>query len=477
MVFHGFAPMDLRISTLVPIPKNKRKSINTSENYRAIALSSVIGKILDNVLLLKYHDVFNTSSMQYGFKKKHGTTQCTFVVNEIVKYYMNNGSNVYVTLLDASKAFDRVNYVKLFRLLAKRNLCPVVLRFLIVFYTNQSIRVQWSSSISETSYVKNGVKQGGVLSPILFTVYIDELLCRLRDSHIGCHIGSTFCGAVGYADDVTLLAPTITSLNFMLDICKSYAESYDVLFNSTKSKLLYFGRPQDKPAVSPVQMNDVPIEMVENDKHLGNMIGHDDFKLQLQESICNFNGKTNMVMSHFCHIAPDKLYCLFRTYCMPLYGCQIWNYDSNLVDGFFTAWRKAIRKLFRLPYRCHSDLLPYIVDDIHPTLQLYRRVQGFIKSMSKSDNSITHISYKLALRGSGSHISNSMSILSNICSVSREQVCCLNASNINLSQPHNEALAIRASVIRDMIHLRHSNNYTILTIDEINHILNVQCTE
>ncbi len=75
MINHCFAPDNFRLSTLVPIPKNKRKSINASNNYRAIALSSVFGKLLDNVILIKYDDVLNTSNMQYGFKKKHRTTQ------------------------------------------------------------------------------------------------------------------------------------------------------------------------------------------------------------------------------------------------------------------------------------------------------------------------------------------------------------------------------------------------------------------
>ena len=172
MISHGFAPMDFRLSTLIPIPKNKRMSRNDSDNYRAIALSSILGKMLDHLLLVKYDDVVNTSDMQYGIKKKHGTTQCTFVVNEITQYYLNNDSNVYVTLLDASKAFDRVNYVKLFRLLKSRKLPSIILRFLVVLYTNQSIRVQWGSSISNICSVSNGVKQGGVLSPILFTIYI-----------------------------------------------------------------------------------------------------------------------------------------------------------------------------------------------------------------------------------------------------------------------------------------------------------------
>ncbi len=143
MVHHGFSPSDFLLSTLVPIPKNKRKSVNNSDNYRAIALSSILGKLLDKILLLKCNHVFLTSDLQYGFKKKHSTNQCTFVVNEIVQYYISNGSNVFLTLLDASRAFDRVQYVKLFRLLLTKHICPVVARFLTVLYTNQTFRVFW----------------------------------------------------------------------------------------------------------------------------------------------------------------------------------------------------------------------------------------------------------------------------------------------------------------------------------------------
>ena len=102
-----------------------------------------------------------------------------------------------MTLIDASKAFDRVQYVKLFKLLLSRNVCPVVARFLCVMYTTQSFRVKWCSHITELTRASNGVKQGGVMSPLLFTLYIDVLLCRLKNSGYGCHIGNIFCGAIG----------------------------------------------------------------------------------------------------------------------------------------------------------------------------------------------------------------------------------------------------------------------------------------
>ena len=411
--------------------------------------------------------------MQYGFKKKHGTTQCTFVVTEIIKYYVNNDTNVYVTLLDASKAFDRVHYVKLFQLLKQRKLCPIMLRFLIVFYTNQFICVQWCSTISPLCHVTNGVKQGGVLSPILFTVYIDELLCRLSRAKIGCFVGNNFCGAVGYADDLTLLAPNITSLNAMLDICQSFADSFNVLFNSSKSKLLYFGRPEMRPSVSPVMFNGSMMELVESEKHLGHVFGQNSVKDQIQSSVNTFTAKANMVMSHFHYVHPDNLYSLLKTYGMPLYSSQLWDYSSTHVDKLYVAWRKAIRKILKLPYRTHSALLPYIVDDMSPDLQLYQRLLTFIKNISRSQNYITDICYKLAVYGSGSPVSNSMSVLCNVLSTTRHE---LHAQGKITMPPYVTNLSICASVIRDLLYMRFNPTDWVLSGDEIDFMLEELCT-
>ena len=91
-------------------------------------------------------------------------------------------------MLDAIKAFDRVNYCKLFATLLKRNISPIVLRLLLYMYTHQPLRVKWGSNFSKKFSVMNGVKRGGVLSPILFAVYTDGLLERLKNTGVGCHM-------------------------------------------------------------------------------------------------------------------------------------------------------------------------------------------------------------------------------------------------------------------------------------------------
>ena len=86
-------------------------------------------------------------------------------------------------------------------------------------YTNHNARVVWNGVQSRWFGVLNGVKQGGVLSPILFCVYIDDLLKSLEEANVGCYIGSCFVGVLAYADDLVLLAPTATAMRRMLHIC------------------------------------------------------------------------------------------------------------------------------------------------------------------------------------------------------------------------------------------------------------------
>ena len=106
--------------------------------------------------------------------------------------------------MDASKAFDRVQYCKLFKLLISRQVPACIVRVLINFYTSNYVRVSWCGILSDYFVAVNGVKQGGVLSPVLFCLYINGLLVALSKAGIGCFVGSNFVGALAYADDTAL---------------------------------------------------------------------------------------------------------------------------------------------------------------------------------------------------------------------------------------------------------------------------------
>jgi len=111
---------------------------------------------------------------------------CTMVLKETLAYYTVDCGSAFCIFLDATKAFDRVNYCKLISVLMKRNISPLYLRLLLNMYTNSNARVSWNGVFSHSFKVENGVKQGGIVSPVLFCVYLDELLQRLHESDVGC---------------------------------------------------------------------------------------------------------------------------------------------------------------------------------------------------------------------------------------------------------------------------------------------------
>ncbi len=115
------------------------------------------------------------------------TSLCTGVVKNVAHWYVHHDSPVFSCLLDASKVFDLVRHDILFVRLLQRDLPPLIVSFLLGWYKSQQFRVRWGDTLSESFSVSNGVRPGGVLSPILFTVCTDELHLQLKHEGIGCH--------------------------------------------------------------------------------------------------------------------------------------------------------------------------------------------------------------------------------------------------------------------------------------------------
>eukprot|EP00920_Eleutheroschizon_duboscqi_P024080 GHVT01059809.1.p1 GENE.GHVT01059809.1~~GHVT01059809.1.p1 ORF type:complete len:557 (-),score=-38.71 GHVT01059809.1:104-1774(-) len=474
MVKHGFSQKRFTESTIMPIPKNMRKSLYDSNNYRSIALGSILCKVLDHIVMFKYPDVLGTSDMQFGFKPQHSTNLCTFVLNEVVQYYANNNTPVNGIFLDASKAFDKVHYIKLFKLLLKKGMCPVMVRFLLNSYTNQSMSVKWKNEKSKEFNICNGVKQGGVLSPILFSIYFDELLYRLEESGVGCYVGNKFLGALAYADDVVLLAPTTTAANVMLEVAQKFASDYNVTFNATKTKHVLFN--DDNTNNVNVKIGSANIQAISAETHLGNTVGKNYNNVNIKNSIKSFNSRVNGLLANFSHCDINIKYKLFKTYCMPLYGSQLWDISHLDTNYFFVTWRKAIRKILRVPYNTHCALLPYICRDLPVDTQIHSRTLKFLNNIFKcsKNNNCVKTALNLMLDGSKSSISNSVSLLCKKYNVDRFNICVLVNPSRYIVDTNLECIALS---IREMIDVRDNRAACVLTREEATNWVNALCTQ
>ena len=400
MIWHGQSPDGMVIGTMVPMPKGKWTNSCLSDNYRAITLSSIIGKLLDIIIMNREDKQLLTSNLQFSFKKGASTSLCTCMVQETVCYFVSKDTNVYGLLLDLSKAFDRLNYIKLFKTLISRNVCPLVCRLLLNMYINQKLRTRWNGRFSESFGVSNVVKQGGVISPILFCIYMDGLLNKLEYSGVGCYVGGVFSGAFAYADDLTLLCPSVGALKEMVAICSAYALEYDIKFNASKSQLIIF-KSKTRAVPNPmITINGDNVKVVNSVIHLGHILHDNIYKHDVSKCVGDFNRQCNLFLANFKFATSHVRNFLFHKYCSSFYGSQILPmYDDSFQD-IFKAWRIAVRRVWRVPWRTHCNMLPHLASVIAPELWFAKRAINFTKLALFSNNDTVRYISNMGIYGS-----------------------------------------------------------------------------
>ena len=169
-----------------------------------------------------------THAHQFGFKTKHSADMSIFTVKSIIKYYTGHNTPAYTCFLGVSKAFDRVNHWTLFTKLIYSGISLLIVRILVFWYQTQQLCIKWSGSTSRFFTISNRVRQGGILSPKIFALYMNRLTDELSNSYAGCYINDKCIIHIMYADDICLMAPTATAMQNLLDVlpqlwsCKLY---------------------------------------------------------------------------------------------------------------------------------------------------------------------------------------------------------------------------------------------------------------
>ena len=213
------------------------------DDFRGISISSVISKVFEHCILDRYGGFLLSSDNQFGFKKKSSCTHAIYrpTLRSVVDYYVNNGSTVNICALDISKAFDKMNHHGLFLKLMQKQIPLKLLCILEKWFKLCSTCIKWGSVVSRIFSVDCGVRQGGVLSPYLFALYIDSIVDRVRNSRTGCYLKGLCMSVLLYADDILLIVPSVSSVNKLLHICEQELTVLDMAINAKKSACVRIG--------------------------------------------------------------------------------------------------------------------------------------------------------------------------------------------------------------------------------------------
>lgn len=294
---------------------------------------------------------------------------------------------LFACFLDCSKAFDLVDHVQLFVILRNRGISESHCRLLAYIYSNQSAIVKWGVASSIPFKITNGVRQGGILSPLFFACYVDDVVRLLIRSGSGCYYGLNYVGILQYADDIVLLCPSIRGLNRMLHIVNEYFKSQHLCFNASKSCGVAFG----SPAVFQfgVFLDGTRIPFLDKCKYLGvTLTSMLDDSYHARQIRRDFYARFNSLFVLFRKNRGVLLH-LFKICCTSMYGIQCCDLrNRELLTIIEVSFNKALRRIFNLPYRTHRYILRQLADIDHTNVTIMSRMLGFTATCIVSPNRI-----------------------------------------------------------------------------------------
>jgi hypothetical protein len=261
-------PSEMSMGLLITITKNATESNKDLNNTRPITVSEVISNLFENLIKNEFHKKVNYHPCQYGFRKSSSCSHALFTFNKMVENAKKNKDKLFVFYLDYSKAFDRVNRIKLMYKLIK--VLPAHYWLAMMnYYRSTQIRIQGKSGeLSEPIKTSIGTKQGGPFSPDAFDYYKDDLLILLDESNLIYKVKNIPMGLIVYADDTTIAFASKKNANRALNLVENYCDAHDILINESKTKWMCF----NTNSKGPFYLNNQHLERVKTFKLLGYLV-------------------------------------------------------------------------------------------------------------------------------------------------------------------------------------------------------------
>ena len=256
----GLFPDVWTTGSIVPIFKNKG-SVHEPDNYRGIAILSCFGKLFTSVLNQRLSDYLDNFGLldeeQAGFRGGYSTVDHIFALKIIIDIYLNKNKDLYVAFVDYQKAFDSIWRVGLWQKLLRHNINGKILNVIINLYSNIKSCVKLNGVFSKTFGCNIGLRQGEYLSPLLFSLFLNDMSEFLSHSYNGLsYLHDLILEKLEtddtvmffrlflllYADDTILLAETGQELQAALNALGHYCKIWKLKVNVSKSKVMVFNK-------------------------------------------------------------------------------------------------------------------------------------------------------------------------------------------------------------------------------------------
>jgi len=364
----GILPNNFNTSILKPLVKDAKKSTKEASNLRPLGISDAISNMLEKLLLFFIDMVYVNHFKQFGFKKNSSCNHALFVLKTAINYAKIKNKRLYTVAIDASKAFDKVNRLYLWVKLIDFGINEAIIRAIMLYYAESTIIINLNGENSQPFKSTVGVRQGGILSPRLFAIYVHDMLDKISKLKLGLRIGKLSIDVIGYADDILLVSNIKSNLQEMLQVIDNYCNAHEIKVNGDKTVLLIFNKwcnrskretTEDTPEVDLSLQN---IKLLENYslKYLGVELSSDQSNTKHINTRCDKAMKA-MAMIKAKGLGDKQIHALtkaqlYKSFIMPIimYGLELLTLSKQEYNQLRITESNMIKNLLNVRSSCRT---------------------------------------------------------------------------------------------------------------------------
>ena len=345
-------------SVIITIPK--KGDLKLCENYRTISLLVHASKVLLEVIRrrLKPYIEQHLSEEQAGFRKGRSTVEQIFVWKQLAEHYMEvqNGELINV-FIDFKKAFDRVWQSGMFRVLQHYNIPRKLTALIKDLYSQAVSAVRIGNDVSDWFRQTVGVRQGCVLSPDLFNLFLEHVLSEALELHQGgALINGRRISNLRFADDIDLMGESVSEAQSILAAVHKSSKRYGLEINQDKTKVMCVSK---EPQEVSIKLNDNKLEQVTHFKYLGTEVTDQnrssfDMRCRTAQALATAS-KMRIIWINSGISLKTKLRlldCLIIP--IALYGCETWTMTKADITKLQAFGMKCLRTILNINWSSHT---------------------------------------------------------------------------------------------------------------------------
>ncbi|CAI6343800.1 unnamed protein product [Macrosiphum euphorbiae] len=379
MYLNGEIIDDFRKGIIVTIPK--KKGTMNCEEYRTLNLNTHASKIITRIIKNRIEKAIdaNLGEDQFGFRRNIGTREATLALRIMIEKQIRRNKKTCIAFVDLEKAFDNVQWKELFKILKRIGIKYNDRRFIYNMYKSQTVIIQIDGKEQEAK-IKKGVRQGCILSPMLFNLYIEEAMKELREEiQKGVRIGGTMVTALRFADDIAFCAEREDDLqNTLVTIDRILKNKYGMKLNKKKTKIMVCSKTN--PVRLNINIGNEQIKQVQQFTYLGSNITEDgrsktNIICRIAQAKRAFQDKSHILTTNSVSLEIRKKFLKSYIWSVALFGSETWTINStekNRLEAF-EMW--CYRKMLKIPWT-EKVTNKEVLDKIKEQRQIWKSIQS-----------------------------------------------------------------------------------------------------